>query len=89
MRLNSDFKIRGYTIAQMPNLPLSCVIVASIVGRITEDGSTMNRISDSVFFISLSIWSYLETLHGVNLLRRGMGLGGFVIVLTRLASELH
>ena len=89
MRLNSDFKIRGYTIAQMPNLPLSSVIVASIVGRITEDGSTMNRISDSVFFISLSIWSYLETLRGVNLLRRGMGLGGFVIVLTRLASQLH
>ena len=89
MRLNSDFKIRGYTIAQMPNLPLSSVIVASIVGRITEDGSTINRISDSVFFISLSIWSYLETLRGVNLLRRGMGLGGFVIVLTRLASQLH
>ena len=89
MRLNSDFKIRGYTIAQIPNLPLSSVIVASIVGRITEDGSTINRISDSVFFISLSIWSYLETLRGVNLLRRGMGLGGFVIVLTRLASQLH
>ena len=63
---NRDFKIRGYTVGQAPNLPLVAVIVAAVVGRITEQGSVANRIADSAFFVCLSIWSYLETFDGVN-----------------------
>ena len=84
-----DFKICGYTIGQTPNLPLIVVIIASIVGRITEQGSVNNRISDSVFFVSLSIWSYLETFDGANIFRRALGIAGFVIVLTRLVGQLQ
>ena len=84
----SDFKILGYTVGQVPNLPLILVFAAAIMGRATEQGSLINRISDSIFLMSLTVWSYLETFEGVNLLRRAMGVAGFFIVLTRLASEL-
>ena len=84
----SDFKILGYTVGQVPNLPLILVFAAAIMGRATEQGSLINRISDSIFLMSLTVWSYLETFEGVNLLRRAMGAAGFFIVLTRLASEL-
>jgi hypothetical protein len=86
---NRDFKIRGYTIGQTPNLPLIVVIVAAIVGRITEQGLVTNRIAGSVFFVSLSIWSYLETFEGVNAFRRVLGIAGFVVVLTRLVGQLQ
>ena len=86
---NRDFKIRGYTVGQAPNLPLVAVIVAAVVGRVTEQGSVTNRIADSAFFVSLSIWSYLETFDGVNAFRRVLGIAGFVVVLTRLVGELQ
>ena len=89
MSRNRDFKIRGYTIGQTPNLPLIVVIVAAIVGRITEQGLVTNRIAGSVFFVSLSIWSYLETFEGVNAFRRVLGIAGFVVVLTRLVGQLQ
>ena len=89
MSRNRDFKIRGYTIGQTPNLPLIVVIVAAIVGRITEQGLVTNRIASSVFFVSLSIWSYLETFDGVNAFRRVLGIAGFVVVLTRLVGQLQ
>ena len=80
MGLNRDFKIRGYTVGQMPNLPLIVVIVAAVVGRMTEQGSVTNRLMDSVFLVSLSIWSYLETFDGANAFRRVLGIAGFVVV---------
>ena len=86
---NHDFKIRGYTVGQAPNLPLVAVIVAAVVGRMTEQGSVTNRIADSAFFVSLSIWSYLETFDGLNAFRRVLGIAGFVVVLTRLVGALQ
>ena len=86
---NRDFKIRGYTVGQAPNLPLIVVIVAAVVGRLTEQGSVTNRIADSVFFVSLSIWSYLETFDGVNAFRRVLGIAGFVVVLSLLVRQFQ
>ena len=86
---NSDFKIRGYTIGQAPNLPLIVVVVAAVGGRISEQGSVTNRIADSAFFVSLGIWSYLETFAGVNAFRRVLGIAGFVVVFTWLVAELQ
>lgn len=80
MSLNRDFTIRGYTVGQMPNLPLIVVIVAAVVGRMTEQGSVTNRLMDSIFLVSLSIWSYLETFDGANAFRRALGIAGFVLV---------
>ena len=86
---NRDFKIRGYTVGQAPNLPLIVVSVAAVVGQITEQGSVTNRIADSVFFVSLSIWSYLETFDGVNAFRRVLGIAGFVVVLSLLVRQFQ
>ena len=79
-----DFKIFGYTIGQAPNLPLIVVILAALEGRIAEEGSGVNRGADAVFVVSLSIWSYLEAVDGVNVFRRVLGIAGFAVVLTRL-----
>ena len=79
-----DFKILGYPLGQTPNLPLIVVILAALVGRVVEEGSGVNRIADAVFVASLSIWSYLEAVDGVNAFRRVLGIAGFAVVLTRL-----
>ena len=89
MSRNRDLKIRGYTVGQAPNLPLIVVIVAVVVGRMTEQGSVTNRITDSAFFVSLSIWSYLETFDGVNAFRRVLGIGGFAVLLRLLVGQLQ
>ena len=86
MNRKSDFKILGYTVGQVPNLPLILVFAAAIVGRATEQGSLINRISDSIFLISLTVWSYLETFEGVNLLRRAMGVAGFFLSLIHISE---
>ncbi|CAI8367379.1 MAG: Uncharacterised protein [Acidimicrobiaceae bacterium] len=88
MNRKSDFKILGYTVGQVPNLPLILLLAAVIVERSTESGSLTNRVSDSIFLMALTIWSYLETFQGVNLLRRAMGVAGFFIVGARLIGEL-
>ena len=89
MSHNRDFKIRGYTIGQAPNLPLIVVIVAAAVGRVAEQGSVTNRIADSAFFVGLSIWSYLETFEGANAFRRALGIAGFGVVFMRLVGQLQ
>ena len=89
MSQSRDFKILGYTVGQVPNLPLIVVILAALVGRIAEGGSGIDRIADSVFVVSLSIWSYLEAVDGVNAFRRVLGIAGFAVVLTRLVGQLH
>jgi len=86
---NRDFKIRGYTVGQAPNLPLIVMIVAAVVGLMTEQESVPNRFADSIFFVSLSIWSYLETFDGVNAFRRVLGVAGFVVVLRLLVEQLQ
>ena len=84
MSQRRDFKILGYTIGQAPNLPLIVMILAALVGRVVEEGSEVNRGADAVFVVSLSIWSYLEVVDGVNAFRRVLGIAGFAVVLTRL-----
>ena len=79
-----DFKILGYTVGQAPNLPLIVVILAALVERVVKEGSGVNRVAAAVFVVSLSIWSYLEAVDGVNAFRRILGIAGFAVVLTRL-----
>ena len=84
-----DFKVRGYTVGQTPNLPLIVVIVAVVAGLTTEQGSITDLIADSVFFVSLSVWSYLEAFDGVNTFRRVLGIGGFAVLLRLLVGQLQ
>ncbi|MDP6287695.1 MAG: hypothetical protein QF548_07440, partial [Acidimicrobiales bacterium] len=74
---------------QAPNLPLIVVVLSALVVRVAEKGSGVDRIATSVFVVSLSIWSYLEAVDGVNAFRRLLGIVGFAVVLTRLVGQLH
>ncbi len=89
MSQSRDFKILGYTVGQAPNLPLIVVVLSALVVRVAENGSGVDRIATSVFVVSLSIWSYLEAVDGVNAFRRLLGIVGFAVVLTRLVGQLH
>ena len=89
MSQSRDFKILGYTVGQAPNLPLIVVALSALVVRVAEKGSGVDRIAASVFVVSLSIWSYLEAVDGVNAFRRLLGIVGFAVVLTRLVGQLH
>ncbi|MDP6160839.1 MAG: hypothetical protein QF777_06350 [Acidimicrobiales bacterium] len=89
MSQSRDFKILGYTVGQAPNLPLIVVVLSALVVRVAEKGSGVDRIATSVFVVSLSIWSYLEAVDGVNAFRRLLGIVGFAVVLTRLVGQLH
>ena len=89
MSQSRDFKILGYTVGQAPNLPLIVVLLSALVVRVAENGSGVDRIATSVFVVSLSIWSYLEAVDGVNAFRRLLGIVGFAVVLTRLVGQLH
>ncbi|HCV36464.1 MAG TPA: hypothetical protein DF783_06020 [Acidimicrobiaceae bacterium] len=89
MSQSRDFKILGYTVGQAPNLPLIVVVLSALVVRVAEKGSGLDRIATSVFVVSLSIWSYLEAVDGVNAFRRLLGIVGFAVVLTRLVGQLH
>ena len=81
MASNRDFKIRGYTIGQSPNLPLIVLVVGGAAGRLMDQGSAGDRVADFVFCVGLSIWSYLETFYGVNGFRKCLGVAGFLLLL--------
>lgn len=64
-------------IAQMPNLPLSVGIVASLLTLIVTTGK-INLGLQIVAFGSLFTWAWQELFQGVNYFRRGLGLIGLV-----------
>ena len=64
-------------IAQMPNLPLSVGIVASLLTLIVTTGK-INLGLELVAFGSLFTWAWQELFQGVNYFRRALGLIGLV-----------
>ncbi|MEG4119072.1 hypothetical protein QUA43_16565 [Microcoleus sp. N9_B4] len=60
-------------IAQMPNLPLSVGIVASLLTLIVTTGK-INLGLELVAFGSLFTWAWEELFQGVNYFRRALGL---------------
>ena len=71
-------------IAQMPNLPLSVGIVASLLKLIVTTGQ-INLALDSVAFGSLFTWAWEELFQGVNYFRRALGL---IVLVGVIASKL-
>lgn len=60
-------------IAEMPNLPLSVGIVASLLTLIVTTGK-INLGLELVAFGSLFTWAWEELFQGVNYFRRALGL---------------
>jgi hypothetical protein len=67
-------------IAQMPNLPLSVGIVASLLTLIVTTGK-INLGWELVAFGSLFTWAWQELFQGVNYFRRALGLIGLVALI--------
>ncbi len=83
-----DFKIRGYTVAQLPNAPIIVAVLAALVSRFLDDGSTGWAIARGVFFIGLTIWSWEELSGGVNGFRRALGALGLAFVMFSMIRDL-
>lgn len=71
-------------IAEMPNLPLSVGIVASLLKLIVTTGQ-INLALDLVAFGSLFTWAWEELFQGVNYFRRALGL---IVLVGLIASKL-
>ncbi|MEG3837332.1 MULTISPECIES: hypothetical protein [unclassified Microcoleus] len=72
-------------IAQMPNLPLSVGIIASLLTLIVTTGK-VNLGLDIVAFGSLFTWAWEELFQGVNYFRRALGL---IVLLGLIAGKLQ
>lgn len=83
----SDLKIKGYVIAQVPNLPLTIALLAIVAGWILNEGSTAFSLARAVFFTGFTIWAYLELAEGVNGFRRLLGLAGIAYVVVALTGN--
>ena len=72
-------------IAQMPNLPLSVGIVASLLTLILTTGK-INLGLELVAFGSLFTWAWEELFQGVNYFRRALGL---IVLVGLIAGKLQ
>ncbi|MEG4275520.1 MULTISPECIES: hypothetical protein [unclassified Microcoleus] len=72
-------------IAQMPNLPLSVGIVASLLTLVVTTGK-VNLGLDLVAFGSLFTWAWEELFQGVNYFRRALGL---IVLVGLIAGKLQ
>jgi hypothetical protein len=90
-RLSTRLSGRGwppaFPVVQFPNPPLAVALAASLAGHLTH--ATTHRVSEAVFFTSLSVWAYEEAVRGENWFRRllGVGAGGYILV--SLTAALH
>jgi hypothetical protein len=86
--MESDLKIRGYTVAQFPNVPLGAALVALVASWILSSGSTAHAFARAVFYVGLGVWAWLELSDGVNGFRKVLGAAGLAWVLISLSGDL-
>ena len=77
---------RSYPIVQFPNAPL---IVAFASGLLAQHShSREHAYAQSVSYLAMAIWAYLELFHGVNAFRRLLGLAYTISTAVHLANAL-
>ncbi|MBK5233874.1 MAG: hypothetical protein JJE13_12950 [Thermoleophilia bacterium] len=86
--MEKSLKIRGYTVAQLPNAPIIVAILAAIASRFFDEGSVACGLSRAIFYVALTIWSYMELADGVNGFRRVLGALGIAFVLISITRDL-
>jgi hypothetical protein len=78
---------RSYPIVQFPNAPLILAFASGLLashshGREHSDAQTVS-------YLAMAIWAYLELFHGVNAFRRLLGLAYTISTAVHLANALH
>ena len=81
-----DLKIKGYVVAQFPNVPLLVAVAAALVSPFLDDGTTAADVARSVFYVALTVWAYEEAADGVNRFRKALGIAGLLFVVIRVAQ---
>ena len=81
-----DLKVNGYVVFQFPNAPLLVALAAALASLFLDAGSTADNAVRSVFYVGLAVWAYEEATDGVNHFRKGLGIGGLVFVVVRVAQ---
>lgn len=69
-------------IFQRPNTSLTIMLIAGVVGRFTT--GFVHTLSEAVFIMAGTIWSYGEATKGINGLRKLLGLVVLAYIFLRL-----
>jgi hypothetical protein len=75
-----------FPVVQFPNPPL--LLAFAGWGLASESGGTTHDVGRAVSTLGLAVWAWEETVEGVNWLRRLLGMGALIWIITRLAGEL-
>lgn len=78
---------RSYPIVQFPNAPLILAFAAGLLASNTHGRE--HSYAQSISYLAMAIWAYLELFHGVNAFRRLLGLAYTISTAVHLATALH
>jgi hypothetical protein len=78
---------RSYPIVQFPNAPLILAFVSGLLAQHTHGHE--HSYAQAISYLAMAIWAYLELFHGVNALRRLLGLAYTISTAVHLANALH
>ena len=73
----------AFPVVQVPNVPLTVALVATLVARLTD--ADVHAYAYAIASVGFGVWAYLELTAGINWFRRLLGVAGLVLVVMRLA----
>ncbi len=76
----------SFPVAQVPNAPLLLALGGWLTAELT--GGPVHAYARALFLAGLGAWAWGELADGSNWVRRAMGAGGFVYVITNLGDAL-
>ena len=83
-----SLRVRGTTVAQVPNPPLIVALVAALASWIVADGSAVQDVARAVFYVALTVWAWEEASRGVNGFRKALGIAALIYVVVRLTTAI-
>ena len=78
---------RSYPILQFPNAPLILAFASGLLANHTHGRE--HAYAQTISYLAMAIWAYLELFHGVNAFRRLLGLAYTISTAVHLANALH
>jgi hypothetical protein len=78
---------RFYPVVQFPNLPLILAFAFGLAAHYSH--GHVHADAQSVSYLSMAVWAYLELSQGVNTFRRLLGLAYTISTAIHLAAALH
>jgi hypothetical protein len=78
---------RSYPIVQFPNAPLILAFASGLLA--SHAHGREHSYAQTISYLAMAIWAYLELFHGVNAFRRLLGLAYTISTAVHLANALH